>query len=1230
MSQGRSTESSANTVQGAVQPQENQQARKAEEEAASSDVSAVMQITITLPHTDSKPLSIQVGGSETVNDIRQCITDVPSTAIYTAFHFEHEGKVLDDLTEVGSLSLRDQSELVLVEDPYNERDARIHLARMVDLLSGNKDVGPGGKTLYDCLRHDSTAVPLLSARVAEPTTKLSEMHVSVPKCLRSISLSGWNPAPAQRRLRGDLFYILVETLEGDLFHISATNAGFHLNGSGSTTFDPLPTSETHHSLVRLLRSLSANFRANFEHLLTYMGSREPLLTTPLVTARPAQAWIGKPDDVQISALAVQRPWLERGFENNDSLRDWNEEIQNTRELPVTSLTERVSRARLLHKTLFDYSLAAIEGAELLVKGELSALNPGENAAAQMYIYSNIFFSQGLDGVGTFHREGGDFAAHKAVALDVNGVRTISAVDVDGLSVLGTCIVDIAGKRVVAQSIVPGIFKQRPEDESQIVYGGVDGRDVVATDAGCEALFAKAASALHLRRHAVFETKDDVRKELELSIETKGLAGADGRFYVLDLYTLTPVDIRFLESECIERNETEYDLTAGETAHFGTDKYPHRFVNFRQEFVQGYWELKLNEYVRDKIREDQQEEPTNDTEEKRKVDLSGFNLSFNPDTFLLRVPTDESSVDKAARERDEILVREMSAHLWEAVIPQFVADVSDSRLQCPIDGESLCKLLHRRGINLRYLGAVAELAEKKGASISKARTLLSIAQRSIISRAVKHVLRQAARDVPYGLMSDLYAHLLNGVFNSATTAHAADSLERLYQTKVAAFRWLHEEFVIRIRSTAKQLYRYDLPQDWAEEQRGLPLLREICLQLGIKIQARAYFTSQPNNTSEQEVVGPLVQTRTKKGKAFKESSAPKATSKLRTGMFEAADILDIIPRVKESSPRSGIAEEALEVGRLHIAEGQKDLGIELVRESISLHEQIYGVLHPETARAYNQAAMIWSNLDQPALALDFAQKAVIVSERTVGLDNTETTLYYLNLALFEHAEGQTLQALAHIQHALTQWRLVYGVAHEHPDLLTTLNNVAVMLQSIKEYEASLAWFERARELCVSLYGDSSIHCASIYFQLAQALTLVGDHNRSVKRMRDAYQIFLKERGADDTTTKEAESWLSQLTSNAVAVGRLQRQSTHLTGRLGGTAGRQALQPTPGQALNGTHPGPGPAAAAADKGLSDGSASIGSRGDMAVDDLVAYINGSASATENSQTSKAGKKKANKRRA
>jgi protein TIF31 len=279
------------------------------------------------------------------------------------------------------------------------------------------------------------------------------------------------------------------------------------------------------------------------------------------------------------------------------------------------------------------------------------------------------------------------------------------------------------------------------------------------------------------------------------------------------------------------------------------------------------------------------------------------------------------------------------------------------------------------------------------------------------------------------------------------------------------------------------------------------------------------------------------------------------------------------------------------------QNQKKLGQELLLESLSLHEQIYGIIHPEVARVYNTLSMLYYQLEEKEAAVELARKAVIVSERTLGIDNAETLLSYLNLGLFGHASGETKVALSYIKHALGLWKIIYGP--NHPDSITTINNAAVMLQHLKDYHESRLWFEASLKICEDVYGKQSINAATLLFQLAQALALDQDSKGAVNRMRESYNIFLNELGANDKNTKEAESWLEQLTQNAVSIAKHAKDVQARRIRAG-------IRVSPRVTLGQTHPQPqvGQTAQAATGRDPRNSMGLDSR---SIDELLKFIEG-----------------------
>jgi protein TIF31 len=114
-----------------------------------------------------------------------------------------------------------------------------------------------------------------------------------------------------------------------------------------------------------------------------------------------------------------------------------------------------------------------------------------------------------------------------------------------------------------------------------------------------------------------------------------------------------------------------------------------------------------------------EEQKSTTAEKALADsslirLEDFKLEFNVDAFVERkdaAPMTEA--EKEAREADPSVksVRAASEFLRKTVLPNFLFEVASTGT-LPGDGATLARLLHRQGINVRYLGRLAKLVDDK--------------------------------------------------------------------------------------------------------------------------------------------------------------------------------------------------------------------------------------------------------------------------------------------------------------------------------------------------------------------------------------------------------------------------------------------------------------------------------------------------------------------------------------
>ncbi|KKA30369.1 hypothetical protein TD95_001037 [Thielaviopsis punctulata] len=1230
----------------------------------------MMELKIKLPQEPFE-MGVFVSAQEQIHEIRQSIIDSPDAYQYTCFHLEFNGQHINDYAPLASIEgITENPEVTLVQDAYTEKEARVHIVRTRELIGASTDrIEPthgvtAGITLLETIdanngidfqeiltdSKETPAKPIPAGTYefnVEPTATdlLPAPAPAAPKTIKALALSPWNPPPHNLRQKGHLLYLVLTTIEGEQLQITSHIGGFYVSKSSSSKFDPsprtVPKAASSHSLMTLISMVSPGFKAAFEELQAYNNSRDPLATFQCTNAVPAAPWLVRsPAVLQANhspdLIRSQEALLMSGVDSTDSLRDWNEEFQTAKELPKETVQDRVFRERMFSKLHADYVEAATKGAIMVTRGEIAPLNPTELTDAQIFVHNNVFFSFGADGVGTFTSEGGDEAARVATGKDVAGVRMVNQLDIDGLYTAATVVVDYLGKRVVGQSIVPGIFRQRDPGENQIDYGGVEGKDTVAADERFTEPFAKLSKALKVKAHPVWD-KDGKRFDLEASVETKGLIGTDGRKYVLDLYRVTPLDLTWMEGP----------------------EYPHRMTVLRPELVENFYRTKMREWAEAKYKEHteaqkakegekaegeeskaeeskteeskteeskteeskteesktEESKTEEDTKEKFNLNIADFEFSLNPDVYSGQTPQTEEEIKQM--DEDEGRVREVCDYLNDQVIPTLLKELGESDVSFPIDGSALSLLLHKRGINIRYLGKIVELATDE-----RLVALRTVAIQDMVARAFKHASRKYLASLPFVLAPSCYAHLLNCLLGWRVTktpeADIDESFKSLYPDANLDYASVTTDSLkAEIVDEVKQRFRFTLPEDWLETVKPVQMLREVSTSLGLQIEAKAYnfglavgsgFQLNTNAAATsvvtiQAAAAPANNDggKKKKGKKTREAASETTVAKKTLNVtFLADDIVNIVPVIKHSTPRSALAEEAFEAGRISIIQNQRKVGQELLLESLSLHEQIYGILHPEVARIYNSLSTIYYQLDEKHIAVELARKAIVVAERTLGVDSTETLFNYMHLSLLMHQIGRSDVGLVYVKHAFKLWSIAYGT--NHPDQITPMNNAAVMLQQLKEYHESRRWFEEGLRLCELVFGDQSVNAATMQFQLAQALALDADPKAAMSRMRTSFNIFSAKLGKDDKNTKEAEIWLERLTQNAVT---LAKQEKFLEAR--GIRPESLLR---GPRL--TAPaGSAAAAAAATTSGGLGGAEAVKAADVdgrSIDDLVNYIEGS----------------------
>uniref|UniRef100_A0A6Q2Y4I9 Clustered mitochondria protein homolog n=1 Tax=Esox lucius TaxID=8010 RepID=A0A6Q2Y4I9_ESOLU len=1172
--------------------------------------------TVKIQAPGTEPFDLQVSPQEMVQEIHQVLMDREDTCHRTCFSLQLDGNVLDNFAELKSIEgLQEGSLLKVVEEPYTVREARIHVRHIRDLLKSldpsdayngvdcnslsflsvftDGDLGDSGKRKkkgseleqIDCTPPEH----ILPGSKERPLVPLQPQNKDWKplQCLKVLTMSGWNPPPGNRKMHGDLLYLYMVTVEERHISITASTRGFYLNQSTTYTFNPKPANPSFlsHSLVELLSQISPAFKKNFTSLQKKRVQRHPF--ERIATPFQVYSWTAPMVDHAMDCVRAEDAYTSRlGYEEHipGQTRDWNEELQTTRELARKNLPERLLRERAIFKVHSDFAAAATRGSMAVIDGNVMAINPGEETRMQMFIWNNIFFSLGFDVRDHYRELGGDAAAHAAPTNDLNGVRAYGAVDVEGLYTLGTVVVDYRGYRVTAQSIIPGILER--EQEQSVIYGSIDFGKTVVSHGKYLDLLEKTSRPLKVQKHNVLNEKDEA-VELCSSVECKGIIGNDGRHYILDLLRTFPPDLNFLPvegeqllPECLKqgfprqhrhrlawlflylmqqkahKDSKMAALTetgspapvanppcteAPESSGTSTETITHEtgsltaattarsqngecLLEGKADVEDGISGLAQAKQLAESLAADDgsgidpksREVVLNACKAVGSISNTSFDIRFNPDIFSPGVRFPEDSVDDIQKQKQ--LLKDAAAFLVSCQIPSLIKDCLDHSA-LPMDGATLTEALHQRGINVRYLGNVLEFVNKTPAK-AQLEHFYRIGISELITRCAKHIFKTYLQGVELSALSAAVSHFLNCFLSSFPDAVAhlpADELVSRRKNRKRRNRvpgggdntaWASltpSELWKNIVSEAQSYYHFTLHCESADqvvEEYGLQkitLLREISIKAGIQILIKEYnFDSRHKPTFTEE------------------------------------DILNIFPVVKHVNPKASDAFHFFQSGQAKVQQGFLKEGCELINEALNLFNNVYGAMHVEICACLRLLARLNYIMGDHPEALSNQQKAVLMSERVLGIEHPNTIQEYMHLALYCFANGQLSTALKLLYRARYLMLLVCG--EDHPEMALLDSNIGLVLHGVMEYDLSLRFLENALAINSKYHGPRSLKLALSHHLVARVYESKAEFRSALQHEKEGYTIYKNQVGEAHEKTKESSEYLKYLTQQAVALQR----------------------------------------------------------------------------------------------
>lgn len=1193
--------------------------------------------TVKIHSPGIEPFDIQVSSMELVQEIHQLLMDREDTCHRTCFSLQLEGNTLDNFSELKNIEgLKEGSVIKVVEEPYTMREARIHVRHVRDLLKSldpadayngvecnslsflnmitqgdileKKKMRPESVdcTPPDYIMPDSKDRPLTAL---QPQFK----DQRTPQCVKVLTTSAWNPPPGYRKLHGDLMYLYVVTLEDKHYHISACSRGFYINQSSVEEFNPKPSSPSHlcHSLIELLNQISPQFKRNFASLQKKRSQRHPFerVSTPY----QIYAWTAPTMEHTVDAIRAEDTFSSKlGYEEHipGQTRDWNEELQATRELPRKTLPERLLRERAIFKVHSDFVAAATRGAMAVIDGNVMAINPGEEAKMQMFIWNNIFFSLGFDVRDHYKELGGDAAAFVAPRNDLQGVRVYSAVDLPGLYTLGTVVIDYRGYRVTAQSIIPGILER--EQEQSVVYGSIDFGKTVLSHPKYLDLLNKAGHQLKSLPHHVLNDKDEA-VELCSSVECKGIIGNDGRHYILDLLRTFPPDVNFLKLEGEE-------LTKEVKALGFPIEHKHKLCCLRQELIDSFVDSRYMMFIKYAAYHLQQlniKKPgdkifNNNAIEDEKSEEKTEGENKDKEETEKEITKDEDKEKDDAEDKKNQLVEEEAKKILERINDGSKLELEESTKNIVKTASVAVGSLKDTEFDIRFNPDVYSpgirhsdsldppLSKQKQLVKDAAEFLLTVQIPTFIRDCLDHssapmdgvtlseAMHNRGINIRYlGKVTNLLAKVkqleyLHSIAVAELILRSAKHIFTVYlqgcemmNLSVAIAHFLNCFFYSGV--VANPLQNVDEFQSKTNKKRNKrrgranPLscndnnewatLTPKSLWTQIRQELKAYFDYDLGAGDVEGIVETFGLQKVSLLRGFCLKTGIQILlrdynldSKNKLIFFEE-DILNVFPIVKHINPRATDAYNFYTTGQSKIQQGYLKDGYELINEALNLLNNVYGAMHPEIAQCLRMIARLNYIMGEHGEAMAYQQKAVLMSERVNGIDHPYTITEYAHLALYCFANSQISTALKLLYRA--RYLAVIVCGENHPEVALLDSNISLILHAVGEYELSLRFLEKALALTIKYYGAKSLKVAVAYHLVARTQSCMGNFRSALNNEKEAFTIYKQQLGDNHEKTKESSECLKHLTQQAVV---LQKKMNEIyTGKNGASLPPIQIQP-----------------------------------------------------------------------
>lgn len=893
---------------------------------------------------------------------------------------------------------------------------------------------------------------------------------------------------------GDFFAMQIKICNGKLFQVVASVRGFYTLGKQFLQS---------RSLVDLLQQLSQAFATAYESLMKAFVEHNKFGNLPY--GFRANTWLIPPSVADSGSNFLPLPMEDetwggngggQGQHGEHDLRPWATEFAILASLPCKTEEERVLRDRkafLLHGLFVDVCIfKAISVIHQLIDSTTSknnALNFSPGSILHEGRVGDLSIIVKRDAADASSKldvkvigSGSSNTSVKEVARRnlLKGVTADESVVVQDTSSLGTVLVRHCGYTAMVKVV------------GDVKNANCMTQDIVINDqpeGGANALNINSLRVLLLKSNGAevsggqlprsdlgnFEiSRDLVRRVTKESLSKLEDSEVSGRSIRWELGSCWVQYLQKQEMPSDNGSEPNGDKAEQEVKGLGKQ---FKLLKKREKKQNGS-SLEDNEDIDSRL--------STITSESRTVELNTGKSNCElekllPEDAFLRLK--ESGTGLHLKSVDELI---NMAHKYydEVALPKLVTDFGSLELS-PVDGRTMTDFMHLRGLQMRCLGRVVELAEKLP-------HIQSLCIHEMVTRAFKHVLKAVIAsienfsDLPAAIASTL--NFLFGVWA------AEDQDQILRDDQGLKLLWLQTFLAKR--------YGWKLNDEY-QHLRKLSILRGLCHKVGLELVSKDYDMESPSP-------------------------------------FKSSDIISMVPVCKHVGCSSADGRTLLESSKIALDKGKLEDAVNYGTKALAKMIAVCGPYHRTTASAYSLLAVVLYHTGDFNQATIYQQKALDINERELGLDHPDTMKSYGDLSVFYYRLQHIELALKYVNRAL--YLLYFTCGLSHPNTAATYINVAMMEEGMGNVHVALRYLHEALKCNQRLLGADHIQTAASYHAIAIALSLMEAYSLSVQHEQTTLQILQAKLGAEDLRTQDAAAWLEYFESKALEQQEAARTGT----------------------------------------------------------------------------------------